>query len=256
MFSVLSPEASAVSPPGGVARGKPEGWAGPPGREPPLRGELWLSLGVAGKEPVRGKFGVSLGMPGKDESPRGKPEVADGKETSPLGKPAGSAVLAGKDAPGELGVSVLLENRSPPPETCGGSAGRAGNDPPRRGKPVFSSGAAGAVGKEPSLCVAPGDSVRTARKESVISQGGTLIAGLVPDSPAPGDAALDGPAPNGPAPGDAAPAAPKPPSLVPEGRVPAASALPGVPPAGPVPDRAGPVPDRAGPVLGWAPAAG
>src|SRR5215469_4712315 len=260
MFSVLSPGASAVPPPGGVARGKPGGWAGPPGKEP-----------VPG-----GKLGVSLGVPG-DELSRAKPEVGDGKEASPLRKPEGSAVLVGKDAPlpGKLGVPVLLENKSLPPETRGGSGGRAGNAPPR-GKPVFSSGAAGAVGKEPSLRVAPGASVRMARKESVISQGGTPVLGSAPGVPAPGVPAPgvpapDGPAPDGPAPdgpvpdgpasdglapagpvpGDAVPAGPKPPGPkpavpAPESGVPAAPALDGVAPAVPVPDRVGPVP-------GWAP---
>jgi hypothetical protein len=93
---------------------------------------------------------------GKDEA-RGKPEVADGKDASPPERPPGSAVLAGKDAPllGKLGVPVLLENKSLPPETRGGSAGRLGNDPPSRGKPAFSFGTTGAAGKEPSSRAVP-----------------------------------------------------------------------------------------------------
>jgi hypothetical protein len=93
---------------------------------------------------------------GKDEA-RGKPEVADGKDAPSPGKLPGSAVLAGKDAPllGKLGVPVLLENKSLPPKTRGGSVGRLEDAPPSRGKPAFSSGTAGAAGKEPSWRAVP-----------------------------------------------------------------------------------------------------
>ena len=79
MFSVFSPGASVARRLGRVPPGEPGGWAGLPGKEPPLRGKLGVSPGAPGNEPARGESGVWSGVRGKDEA---RLLGAMGKETA------------------------------------------------------------------------------------------------------------------------------------------------------------------------------